>query len=212
MIVDEAAAFPVSRLEAFLEADRIAFATTTHGYEGGPRFSVRFRDRLADSDHEVVDRTLVEPIRYAAGDPLEVWGFRALLLDARPPVAPLVADAQPETVEYCRLEPDELLADESLLREAFGLLVLAHYRTEPNDLARLLDAPNLETRALVHDGHVASVALLAREGGLSAETRNDVRRRTRTREHASGRAHEPASRRGGGTPSWDQDRPDRHTP
>ncbi|TYT61894.1 tRNA(Met) cytidine acetyltransferase TmcA [Natrialba swarupiae] len=175
VIVDEAAAFPVSRLEAFLEADRIAFATTTHGYEGAGRgFSVRFRDRLADSDHEVVDRTLVEPIRYAAGDPLEVWGFRALLLDARPPVAPLVADAQPETVEYCRLEPDELLADESLLREAFGLLVLAHYRTEPNDLARLLDAPNLETRALVHDGHVASVALLAREGGLSAETRETM--------------------------------------
>ncbi|MEY7848087.1 tRNA(Met) cytidine acetyltransferase TmcA [Natrarchaeobius sp. A-rgal3] len=175
VIVDEAAALPVSRLEDFLEADRVAFATTIHGYEGAGRgFSVRFRDRLADSDHEVVDRTLVEPIRYAAGDPLEVWGFRALLLDARPPVAPLVAGAQPETVEYRRLEPDDLLADESLLREAFGLLVLAHYRTEPNDLARLLDAPNLETRALVSDGHVTSVALLAREGGLSAETRTEM--------------------------------------
>jgi tRNA(Met) cytidine acetyltransferase len=49
--------------------------------------------------------------------------------------------------------------------------VLAHYRTEPDDLARLLDAPNLSVRALVHDGHVACVALLAREGDLSASQR-----------------------------------------
>jgi tRNA(Met) cytidine acetyltransferase len=173
VIVDEAAALPVATLESLLAADRVAFATTIHGYEGAGRgFSVRFRDRLAESDHAVTDCTLVEPIRYAAGDPIEVWAFRALLLDARPPVDPLVADATPETVEYRRLEPDDLLADDRLLREAFGLLVLAHYRTEPNDLARLLDAPNLEARALVHDGHVVTVALLAREGNLPPETRS----------------------------------------
>ncbi|MBZ6493978.1 tRNA(Met) cytidine acetyltransferase TmcA [Natrinema longum] len=172
VIVDEAAALPVATLESLLGADRVAFATTIHGYEGAGRgFSVRFRDRLAESDHEVTDCTLVEPIRYAAGDPVEVWAFRALLLDARPPVDQLVTDATPGTVEYRRLEPEDLLADDRLLREAFGLLVLAHYRTEPNDLARLLDAPNLAARALLHDGHVVSVALLAREGGLPAETR-----------------------------------------
>ncbi|ELY48213.1 tRNA(Met) cytidine acetyltransferase TmcA [Natronorubrum sulfidifaciens] len=172
VIVDEAAALPVSVLESLLSADRVAFATTIHGYEGtGRGFSVRFRDRLAESDHDVVDRTLLEPIRYAAGDPVEVWAFRALLLDARPPVDSLIADATPDAVQYRRLEPDALLADEHLLREAFGLLVLAHYRTEPNDLARLLDAPNLEARALVHDGRVVSVALLAHEGTLPAETR-----------------------------------------
>ncbi|MCU4740270.1 GNAT family N-acetyltransferase [Halobacteria archaeon AArc-m2/3/4] len=175
VLVDEAAALPVSRLESLLAADRIAFATTIHGYEGAGRgFSVRFRDRLADSPHEVIDATLSEPIRYAAGDPVEVWAFRALLLDARPPVESLVADASPETATYRRLSSEELLADEHLLREAFGLLVLAHYRTEPSDLARLLDAPNLEARALCHDGHVVSVALLAREGNLSADYRADM--------------------------------------
>ncbi|AXR82543.1 tRNA(Met) cytidine acetyltransferase TmcA [Natrarchaeobaculum sulfurireducens] len=175
VIVDEAAALPVRLLESLLAADRIAFATTIHGYEGAGRgFSVRFRDRLAERDHVVEARTLREPIRYAAGDPVEVWAFRALLLDARPPVDPLVADADPGAVEYRRLEHDELLTDEPVLREAFGLLVLAHYRTEPNDLARLLDAPNLEARALVYDGHVVSVALLAREGGLADKTRAEM--------------------------------------
>ncbi|EMA52635.1 MULTISPECIES: tRNA(Met) cytidine acetyltransferase TmcA [Halococcus] len=174
-IVDEAAALPVDRLAAFLDASAIAFVTTVHGYEGAGRgFAVRFRDRLAESAFDVTEQRLDDPIRYAAGDPIEVWLFRAILLDARPPVAPLVTDATPETVTHERLSADELLADEVRLREAFGLLVAAHYRTEPNDLARLLDAPNVTIHVLCHDGHVVSVALLAREGDLPADLRRSV--------------------------------------
>jgi tRNA(Met) cytidine acetyltransferase len=172
VLVDEAAALPVRRLEAFLAADSVAFTTTIHGYEGAGRgFSVRFRDRLADSDHTVHDQQLSTPIRYAPADPVEVWGFRALCLDATPAVGPLVDDATPESVTYRRLSSADMLGDENLLREVFGLLVLAHYRTEPNDLARLLDAPNVTARALLADGHVVSVALLAREGNLGADRR-----------------------------------------
>jgi tRNA(Met) cytidine acetyltransferase len=175
LIVDEAAGFPVARLEKFLGADSVAFLTTVHGYEGAGRgFSVRFRERLAAADHEVVDVTMAAPIRYADTDPIEPWAFRALLLDASPAVEQLIEDATPASVAYERLDPDRLLGDEHLLREAFGLLVLAHYRTEPDDIARLLDAPNVSARALLHDGHVASVALLAREGDLPADRRADM--------------------------------------
>jgi len=173
IIVDEAAALPVRLLEGLLDADvALAFATTVHGYEGtGRGFDVRFRDRLAASDREVVDVTMTDPIRYAAGDPVETWAFRALLLDARPAVDELVEDAVPADCESVELPAEALLADEHRLREAFGLLVLAHYRTEPDDLARLLDAPNVAVRALTYEGRVVSVALLAREGGLSADRR-----------------------------------------
>jgi tRNA(Met) cytidine acetyltransferase len=175
VFVDEAAAIPVDLLRSLLEADGLAFTTTVHGYEGtGRGFSVRFREHLSEGPHEVTDVRMSEPVRYAAGDPVEVWSFRALALDARPPVAPLVADATPDTVSYRRLSPTALRADESLLRAVFGLLVLAHYRTEPNDLARLLDAPNVTVHALLADGHPVSVALLAREGGLSATTRAET--------------------------------------
>jgi tRNA(Met) cytidine acetyltransferase len=153
----------------------VAFATTVHGYEGSGRgFDVRFRGWLADSTRTVRECTLTEPIRYAAGDPVEVWAFRALLFDAAPPVEPLVADATPETAGYAAVHPETLVADEHLLRAAFGLLVAAHYRTEPDDLARLLDAPNLTLRTLTHDGHVVAVALLAWEGGLSPEVRESM--------------------------------------
>jgi tRNA(Met) cytidine acetyltransferase len=184
VLVDEAAALPVERLSAALAADRVAFATTVRGYEGAGRgFSVRFRDRLAESDHAVTDVEPTTPIRYAASDPVESWAFRTLALDARPPVEAVVADARPDTVTYRALSPADLADDEYLLRETFGLLVLAHYRTEPDDLARLLDAPNVLVRALVHDGHVVSVALLAREGGLDADTRARAYEGERIRGH-----------------------------
>lgn len=182
VIVDEAAAIPVRLLERTLTARSVAFVTTVHGYEGtGRGFSVRFRDRLAESSLAVTESHLTEPIRYAPNDPVESWGFRALLLDARPPVGQLVADANPADAEYRHLTTEELRADEQLLREVFGLLVLAHYRTEPDDLARLLDAPNLSVHALFADGNVVSVALLAREGGLSAERRRELIRGGRLR-------------------------------
>ena len=172
VIADEAAAIPVGRLESLLAAPAAAFCTTVHGYEGtGRGFAVRFRDRLAESRHTVDTVELSEPIRYARGDPVESWLFRTLLLDAQPPVDQLVAEATPETVTYRRLTQDDLAGDEQLLRSVFGLLVVAHYRTEPTDLVRLLDAPNLEVRALEHEGHVVSVAVLAREGGLDADLR-----------------------------------------
>ncbi|MFC7098656.1 tRNA(Met) cytidine acetyltransferase TmcA [Halobaculum marinum] len=172
VFADEAAALPVRLLTGLLDAPAVAFVTTVHGYEGAGRgFSVRFRDRLDDADRRVIDVRMDDPIRYARGDPVEAWAFRALLLDARPPVGAAVEEATPDTVSYRVLDADELVADEHLLSAAFGLLVAAHYRTEPNDLARLLDAPNLSVRALIHDDHVVSVAMLAREGGLDATTR-----------------------------------------
>jgi tRNA(Met) cytidine acetyltransferase len=175
VVVDEAAAIPVRRLSSFLAADAVGFFTTVHGYEGaGQGFSVRFRERLAEAAHDLTTVSLSEPIRYAPDDPVETWSFRTLLLDARPPVDPLVADADPESVAYRAPTASTLAAEEHRLREAFGLLVLAHYRTEPNDLARLLDAPNLLVRTLEHDGHVVSVALLAREGGLRKGVRESM--------------------------------------
>jgi len=173
VIVDEAAALPVRVLEDFLdESLSVAFCTTVHGYEGAGRgFAIRFQERLLDGPFAVRDVRLDEPIRYARDDPVEAWAARALLLDARPAVDEAVSGASLAAATYRALSTDELLANETLLGEAFGLLVAAHYRTEPNDLARLLDAPNLSARALVADGRVVAVALLAREGGLATETR-----------------------------------------
>lgn len=182
LVVDEAAALPVGVLESLLAvAPSACFATTIHGYEGAGRgFDVRFRDHLDDA-RDVTTVALQAPIRYAPADPVEVWLFNALLLDAGPAVDPLVVDANPGDARYESLDAAALAADENRLREAFGLLVNAHYRTEPDDLARLLDAPNVTVRALTADDHVVAVALLAREGGLDESTRRGMYEGARVR-------------------------------
>ena len=172
LFVDEAAAIPVRALTELSSVARgVCFSTTVRGYEGAGRgFDVRFRGSLEEC-RAVTEVRLSEPIRYAAGDPVEVWLFHALLLDATPPPEQLVAGADRTDATYERLDRDRLADDEPTLREVFGLLVYGHYRTQPDDLARLLDAPEIEIRALTVDGRPASVALLAREGGLDAGTR-----------------------------------------
>lgn len=182
LLVDEAAGLPVAQLTSFLDCDRVAFITTVHGYEGSGRgFAVRFRDHLVDSHHAVTDTSLATPIRYAESDPIEVWAFHTLLLDASPAADPLVEDTTPDTVQVEFISQDTLADDDRLLGEAFGLLVTAHYRTEPNDLARLLDAPNISVCALTANDHVVSVALLATEGGLDTATREEMYDGTRVR-------------------------------
>ncbi|WP_138005332.1 tRNA(Met) cytidine acetyltransferase TmcA [Halalkalirubrum salinum] len=184
LLVEEAAGLPVRVLSALCTADSIGFLTTIRGYEGAGRgFTVRFRDRLDESAYAVRTVELTEPIRYAAGDPIESWSFRTLCLDASPTPGSIVAGTDPTDATYEQLTQAQLASDERLLRQTFGLLVDAHYRTTPDDLGRMLDGPNLSVRAFTIDGHVAAVALLAAEGGLDEETREQIYRGERTRGH-----------------------------
>jgi len=171
IVVDEAAQLPVPLLRELVwrhPRARIAFATTTHGYEGtGRGFVLRFLSWLDDQPRPVTRFMLQEPVRWDPGDPLERWVFELLALDAEASQIGVEGEAVPEPVV---LDRDELARDESLLRSLFGLLVHAHYRTTPGDLHRLLDAPNLAVHAILDCGVVVAATLVAREGGLPLET------------------------------------------
>ena len=169
LLVDEAAALPAGLLVQLLERfPRVCFATTVHGYEGtGRGFSVRFAptlDRLAPGWRRL---QLEQPVRWAPGDPLEDLVFRALLLDAEPPSLPDDRNAV-SGLRIERLDRDRLAVDETLLRDVFGLLVAAHYRTTPLDLRHLLDGPNLDVWIARVGRDVVGTMLVAREGGFDA--------------------------------------------
>lgn len=170
LLVDEAAGVPVPLLtEALTRYPRVVFATTVHGYEGtGRGFEVRFRatmDRLTPNWRAV---TLDQPIRWARGDPLEALTGRALLLDAAPADAAVMAGATPRNCDTLSLDRSRLAEDEQTLRELFGLLVLAHYQTRPLDLRHLLDGPGVRILALRHQRSIAATLVTADEGGFDA--------------------------------------------
>jgi len=154
LLVDEAAGIPAPLLAGLLEHyARICFATTVHGYEGtGRGFEVRFRAVLDRRTPDWRGLRLETPIRWVQGDPLERLIDDALLLDAEPaPAAEIIArltECGPAGIVCERLHRDRLAADDALLRQVFGLLVLGHYQTRPADLRLMLDAPNIEVIVL----------------------------------------------------------------
>ncbi len=184
IVIDEAAQLPVPMLRALVEAHvsaHVCFSTTTHGYEGtGRGFSLRFLTGL-ERGGALVRLSLTQPIRWDEGDPLERLVFDALLLDAE--VAQVGTLDDPVHAE--RLDRDALAADETSLRELFGLLVHAHYRTTASDLHRLLDAPNLAVHVLRLRGHIVAATIVADEGALPEALCDDLLAgRSRIRAHA----------------------------
>jgi tRNA(Met) cytidine acetyltransferase len=164
LVIDEAAALGVPLLQTLAERyNRVVFSTTVQGYEGSGRgFVQRFLAWLNERFRNCRHLELTTPVRWAPGDPLEALASRLFLLDveASPPVqgAP----------RYRWLDRDVLAQDEALLRQVFGLLVSAHYRTRPSDLRQLLDAPEVSVLVAERAGQVIGVLLAAAEGGLDA--------------------------------------------
>ncbi len=179
IMVDEAAALSVAVLDRLLrKGNRLVFASTVHGYEGSGRgFALRFAELLRRAMPKWRAVALDQPVRWAVDDPLERLVNQALLLDVDGDQPPTAGDWR-----VGRLDVGELVADESLLRSVFGLLVSAHYQTRPSDLRQLLDDPRLVIWVARQAGQVGGVLLAQREGGLDEAMRDAVvhgRRRPR---------------------------------
>lgn len=171
LIVDEAAALPVHVLLALADrVPRTVFSTTTAGFEGsGSGFRLRFLRALRRRGHPVRELRLREPVRWAAGDPLEDWINRLFLLDVEVPTLP-DGNAGTDRVGARRVRwvcGERLARDETLLAAVVALLSDAHYRTRPSDLRRWLDDPALSIGLLRgSDRALVGVVLLLAEPGL----------------------------------------------
>ncbi len=178
LLVDEAASIPIPMLQKLLEMyPRIAFASTVHGYEGtGRGFVLRFKEMLDAHTRGWKSCTLTTPIRWAQDDALESFLFDALLLNAEPESLSMaqVADKTSRAMSlnglrFNVIERADLIENETLTRDLFGLLTQAHYRTRPADLRHLLDAENLNLFTICHDTTLLGVAVVASEGGFNDE-------------------------------------------
>ena len=176
LFVDEAAAISAPLLEELLQRyKRIVFSTTVHGYEGSGRgFAIRFRETLQRLTPQWLELRLSTPIRWEQNDTLEQLTFDALLMNAEPPDDESFAGFTLDQLQISFITQDLLLQDEQSLRQLFGLLVLAHYRTRPFDLRYLLDGVNVEIVIARYQGEIAAVAIALREGGFDDTMKSQI--------------------------------------
>ena len=176
VMVDEAAAQPTAALECFFESVQamrnlgVVVAGTVHGYEGTGHGLLRALERAEWKGMPLARLKMETPIRWPSGDPVEKLVADALLLDPEPLPLPTV-DAETD-VEIERIRRQSLISSEEIIREVYGLLAVAHYRTRPADLRLLLDETRMELFAIWTPcgGHrrLLACALLLHEqrGGL----------------------------------------------
>ncbi len=177
LLIDEAAAIPLSMLQQLVEHYPVViFSTTTHGYEGtGRGFVLKFYKLLDQLRPGWEKIEMHQPIRWAQGDPLEKWIESLLFLDLKLAETPQLAASLNE-YELERVDRDQLILDRQQLSAIFSLLVYAHYRTSPSDFRYLLDSPDIRLYALKYSGQVLGVLLVSLEGDFDAQLSTEIYR------------------------------------
>ncbi len=152
IVIDEAAAVGIARVRRLVSrARKVIAATTVHGYEGSGR---ALAYRLEKEIPNPVRIELREPIRYPEGDPLEEWLYETLMLRAEPGELRI----EKPDVSVRVLSGDELVANIDVLKQAYTILTLAHYRNTPNDLQQMLERDDVVIAFLEVGGNIVSVA------------------------------------------------------
>ncbi|WP_426577589.1 tRNA(Met) cytidine acetyltransferase TmcA [Xenorhabdus stockiae] len=186
LLIDEAAAIPTPQLSELIRYfPRVLMTTTVQGYEGtGRGFLLKFCAALPDCQI----RELKTPMRWSENDPLEKWLDNALLFDDSNLFSSSLLDPNIENgLFFQSINQAEWLQQPQLLRQFYGLLASAHYRTSPLDLRRLLDGNGMTFLAAMSSSDNANPQLIGalwmvNEGGLSPALAHEIwagRRRPR---------------------------------
>ncbi|XP_011312342.1 N-acetyltransferase 10 [Fopius arisanus] len=161
LVIDEAAAIPLSYVRAMLGPYLVFLASTINGYEGtGRSLSLKLLQQLRSSTaapnshdkknekflgRQLYELTLDESIRYKPGDNVEEWLTNLLCLDAVTHAPVLSGCPPPDVCQLYYINRDTLFsyhkASELFLQRLVALYVASHYKNSPNDLQMMSDAP-----------------------------------------------------------------------
>ena len=166
LFVDEAAMIPLDILFRLTNAfKRVVLTTTIHSYEGtGRGFLLKF---MAKTDRTLRHVELFTPLRWQADDKLEAFIDDLLLCDCedrlpQPPYDSVLAEQI--QISHCERIPHDQM------ESVYGLLTLAHYRTSPLDLRRLLDAPQQQFYLAQAQNSLLGCVWAVPEGELTNKT------------------------------------------
>lgn len=158
LLVDEAAMIPLPLLQQFSQHFRhIVFSTTIHSYEGtGRGFELKFKQKITRTFQHL---ELTQPLRWPENDPLEGFIDELLLLNAEDefPQMPY-QEGLSYQISECR--------GNTGVTDFYGLMTLAHYRTSPIDLRRLLDGENQRFYVAQSEKHLLGAIWALEEGSM----------------------------------------------
>jgi len=166
LVVDEAAAVPLSVLKEMMGVYPVLLSSTTAGYEGtGQALSLKFFKAIRP---EMV--RLEEPIRYGRGDPVEAWLNASLSL--APEIPPMASFPKKERCKIFVLNKPLLFSGmpetEKVLSSLSSILLSGHYKNSPNDLQLLAEnSRHFLLCLLTEEGRVLGLCQAAIEGGES---------------------------------------------
>ncbi|KAG7174649.1 RNA cytidine acetyltransferase-like 2 [Homarus americanus] len=166
LVIDEAAAIPLSYVKSLIGSCNVIMASTVNGYEGtGRSLSLKLLQQLrkqtglsgaasatstvvessVNSSRTLHEVTLEESVRYNGGDPVETWLHQLLCLDATSTLSHNTTCPPPQNCQLYYVNRNVLLCghreSEEFLQQVVSLLVASHYRNSPDDLQVLSDAP-----------------------------------------------------------------------
>lgn len=170
LIVDEAAAFPLSMLEQFTKHFRyVIYSSTDHGYEsGGKGFGLRLAKQLQQQGTKITHHTLAKPVRWQTGDYLEKWLDSLLFLYANEKNKANKSGEKTgnKTSKIESYQGSTWLTQFDQLADLFHLLINAHYQTSPNDIRWILDDPTTHTWTYSQQEKLHSAAIVTTEGPI----------------------------------------------
>jgi N-acetyltransferase 10 len=192
LVIDEAAAIPISVIKRMLGSFLVFLCSTINGYEGtGRSLSLKLIQKLREqqivqkysSGNVLQEVKMFEPIRYSAGDKVERWLLSLLCLDAADHTPSLSCHLpHPKECELYIINRNNLFsyhkASESFLQTFMSIYVASHIKHTPDDLLLISDSPMHQLFVLIGPDSqttsnimpdVIGVAQISLEGATSIE-------------------------------------------
>ena len=143
VIIDEIACVAPQLLRNIVDHfSHCIISGTNNGYEGsGKGFIHRVLPSL-NNTKQVDIYKLNTPFRWLDNDPVELFLDQLICTSKVLDVSHALSQTSNANLQFCKVDKADLVEDENLYHQVFTILSEAHYQTSPNDIVRILDAPD----------------------------------------------------------------------
>ncbi len=164
IFIDEVASLAPDLLKTLISNSKVSVISgTTSGYEGsGMGFTTRVLPFLKERNN-ICCYYLNRPYRWHEDDPIEQF-FDSILCHKSAYQKDQVDHIDYQKLKFKHVDNNELLRNKSLYQAIISLLFKAHYQTNPNDIVRMLNAPESKLYIATYEHKIVAAMTIFVEG------------------------------------------------